>query len=138
VNAVGHGYMVAFDNGETIECILTASALKQELLLFLQTSLQNRHLKDLLMPLPNLLQQLNKRFMSSLRPLRIPMKMKNTSLLHKMKMTRKINNNELFYYYLSKGITRKVIMVLVMMKVWNQWREQSSTCMIQKGKCLGS
>jgi hypothetical protein len=48
------------------------------------------------------------------------MKMKNTSLLHKMKMT------------------RKVIMVLVMMKAWNQWGEQSSRCMIQMGECLGS
>jgi len=79
--------------GNVVNAVLNASVSKQELLLFLQTTLQNRHLKDLLMPLTNPLQQLNKRFMSSSKPLRIPMKMKNTSLLHKMKMMRKVIND---------------------------------------------
>jgi hypothetical protein len=40
------------------------------------------------MALPNPLQQLNIRLLSSLRPQKICMRMKNTSLLHKMMMMR--------------------------------------------------
>jgi hypothetical protein len=72
--------MVAFDNGEAIERLCVEARASD-----IPPDISPEQALERPANAPP-----NRRLQSSLKPLRIPMRMKNTSLLHKMKIMRKV------------------------------------------------